>query len=220
MDIQRLVRFLRELKAHNNKQWFDAHRDEYHVLRAEFADLVQHVISLIGQFDPAVKHVTAKEGMYRINRDIRFSKNKTPYKTNFGAGIEPGGKKGQVPGYHLHIDADGQVMVAGGLYMLTPQQLNAVRDSIVRRPGVLRRVVNAALFIKVFGQLDPEDHLTRPPRGVATDQPDLDLLKLKRFVAWTEWPAAKYSVDRLPREIAKAAKVLYPLDQYLRQAGA
>ncbi len=218
MDTGRLVKFLKGLKANNHKSWFDAHRDEYEPLRREFAEFVQQVISLIAKFDPAVKHVTAKEGMYRINRDIRFSKDKRPYKTNFGAGIEPGGKKGMIPGYHLHIDADGLVMVAGGLYLLTPEQLSAVRDSIVRHPGKLRKIISAPAFKRVYGKLDDEDHLKKPPRGVSPDHPDLDLLKLKRYVAWTEWPVSKYSGAKLAEEIAKAARILYPLDVYLRQA--
>lgn len=216
MDISRLVRFLRQLKANNNKQWFDAHREEYQELRVEFSDFVQQVITLIAKFDPALKHVTAKEGMYRINRDIRFSHNKTPYKTNFGAGIEPGGRKGEMPGYHLHIDATGQVMVAGGLYMMTPQQLNAVRDSIDRQPGQLRKIIEAPQFRKTFGGLAVDDQLKRPPRGFSADHPDIDLLKLKRFVAWTEWPVKQSSASGLAQEVAKKAEALYPLDVYLR----
>ncbi len=218
MDTKRLVSFLHGLKANNNKPWFDAHRDDYDALRKDFADFVQQVISLIAKFDPAVKHVTAKEAMYRINRDIRFAKDKRPYKTNFGAGIEPGGRKGAAAGYHLHIDADGRVMVAGGLYMLMPPQLNAIRDSIVRHPGQLRRIINAPALKKVYGGLNTEDHLQRPPRGVPDNHPDLDLLKLKRYVAWTEWPVTKIPPAKLPQTIADAAKALYPLNAYLRQA--
>lgn len=219
LDTQRLVRFLRQLKQHNNKPWLDAHRHEYEPLRKDFADFVQQTILLIAKFDPAVKHVTAKEAMYRINRDIRFSKNKQLYKTNFGAGIEPGGRKGRLPGYHLHIDADGQVMVAGGLYMPTPQQVGAIRESIVRQPGKLRAIVTRPTFKKVFGELS-NDHLTRPPRGFSADHPDIDLIKRKRFVAWTEWPVGKFSAAHLPDAIAKTAQALYPLDLYLRQAAA
>lgn len=218
MDTAGLVTFLRGLKTHNNRPWFDAHRDEYAALRKDFAEFVQHVITLIAKFDPAIKHVTAKEGMYRINRDIRFSKDKTLYKTNFGAGIEPGGRKGMIPGYHLHIAADGKVMVAGGLYMLTPQQLSAIRDSIVRHPGKLRSIVNTPAFKKTYDKLDDEDHLKKSPRGMPVNHPDMDLIKLKRFVAWTEWPISKFPTSKLPEEIAKTAKILYPLDLYLRQA--
>jgi uncharacterized protein (TIGR02453 family) len=215
MDTKKLVQFLKQLKSNNNKPWFDEHRDEYQRLRLEFADMVQQTILLIAKFDPAVKFVTAKESMYRINRDIRFSKDKTLYKTNFGAGIGPG-QKGVVPGYHLHIDASGKLMVAGGLYMLTPQQLSAVRESIVRQPGKLRKVIFAPSFKKVYGDIE-HDSLIRAPRGFDPESPDIDLIKLKRFVAWVEWPVTSLKKD-LPEEIATAAKPLYPLIAYLRDA--
>lgn len=209
-----LVIFLKHLKANNNKQWFDEHRAEYTELRAEFSEFVQRIILLIAEFDPAVKHVTAKEAIYRINRDIRFAKDKTLYKTNFGAEIGPG-KKGVAPGYHLHIDYDGTVMVAGGLYMVSPQQLSAIRDSIVRKPGALRKIITTPTFKKVYGDLD-RDTLTRPPRGFDAGHPDIDLIKLKRFVAWTEWPAKSVTGD-LAEVIAEQAKALSLLVFYLRQ---
>ena len=214
LETSRLVQFLRGLKAHNNKVWFDAHRDEYEPLRREFADFVQQTILLIAKFDPAVKHVTAKEAMYRINRDIRFAKDKTPYKTNFGAGIEPGGRKGIIPGYHLHIEASGLLMVAGGMYMMTPQQLAAIRDSLVQQPGKLRAIIKAPAFKKLYGQLDQES-LRRPPRGFAPDHPDIDLIKLKHFVAWVELPVTSIKGD-LASAVAERAKVLLPLINYLR----
>lgn len=212
-----LVAFLKKLKANNNKPWFDEHRDEYAALRTDFSELIQRTILFISKFDPAVKYLTAKEAIYRINRDIRFSKNKTLYKTNFGAGIGPG-RKGVAPGYHLHIDADGELMIAGGLYMLTPQQLASIRQSIVRQPGQLRKIVSTAPFRRVFTRLAP-DHLSRPPRGFDPDHPDIDLLKLKRFVAWAEWPVKSVQGD-LAEVMATRAKVLYSLVAYLRQAVA
>lgn len=216
MDTRRLVAFLRALKTHNTKPWFDTHRQEYQELRTEFSDVVQQTILLIAKFDPQIKHLTAKEAMYRINRDIRFSNNKQPYKTNFGAGIGAG-KKGQVPGYHFHIDADGLVMAAGGMYMLDSRQLAAVRDSIVRRPGRLRAIVQSPQMRRVFGGLHTEDHLTKPPRGFSSDHPDIDLIKLKRYVAWVEWPVSSLSADHWPERIAKSCQTVYPLVDYLRQ---
>ncbi len=215
MDTKKLIQFLQHLKSNNNKPWFDEHRDEYQRLRLEFADMIQQTILLIAKFDPAVKFVTSKESMYRINRDIRFAKDKTLYKTNFGAGIGPG-RKGVAPGYHLHIDASGTLMVAGGLYMLTPQQLSAVRESITRQPGKLRKIINAPSFKKIYGDIK-HDSLTRPPRGFDPANPDIDLIKLKRFVAWAEWPVTSLKKD-LPEEIASVAKPLYPLIAYLREA--
>src|SRR6266487_2081954 len=113
MNLSRLIKFLSGLKAHNRKPWFESHRDEYEELRSEFEDLVQQVILSIGKFEPGVRSLTPRECIYRIYRDTRFSKDKSPYKSSFGAAFSPAGRRGEHPGYHLHIDAGGKLMVAG-----------------------------------------------------------------------------------------------------------
>ena len=216
MDTGKLVGYLKGLRAHNTKLWFDAHRDKYDFLRADFSDFVQDIISRIAVFDPAVRYVTAKEAMYRINRDIRFSKDKTLYKTNFGAGIGPGGKKGAQAGYHFHIDASGTLLVAGGLYMAEPAQVDAIRRSIDRQPKTLQAIIAAPAFRRAFGQLDHDDQLKKPPRGFAPTHPAIDLLKLRHYAAWAEVRAGRESA----KHIVEFSRGLYPLVKYLRLASS
>ena len=162
-----------------------------------------------------MKHQVARNAIYRINRDVRFSKNKQIYKTNFGAAIVPSGKKMESPSYHVHLDFDGTMMVAGGLYMIMPPQLDRIRTAIDRQPKKLRDILAAPAFQKTFGGLDMDSVLSRPPRGYAADHPAIDLLKLKHYAAWTEVPVP--AGDWVVKATAMA-KILYPLIEYLRAA--
>ena len=217
MDLPRLKRFLSGLRRHNSKPWFDAHRDEYDALRAEFLELVEWVILRIGAFDPSVQGLTASECVYRINRDVRFSKDKKPYKTNFAATIAPGGKNSGVAGYHVSLEDDGSVMVAGGLYLIAPQQLEGMRRAIGRDPKKLRAILKAPAFRRTFGELNQDDALSRPPRGYPADHPAVDLLKLRRYAAWTFFAAGEVKGD-LAGLVARHCRTLAPLIAYERQA--
>ena len=217
MDTQRLTRFLSALKRNNKKAWFDTHRDEYEALRAEFLELVEWVILRVGAFDPAVQALSPKECVYRINRDVRFSKEKKPYKTNFAATIAPGGRNSGAPSYHFSLEDDGSLMVAGGLYMITPQQLEKMRRAIARDPKPLRGILKSPAFKRTYGDLNDEDALSRPPRGYAADHPAVDLLKLRRFVAWTFFESGEMKGD-LSGFVARHLKTLAPLIAYEREA--
>ena len=121
--------FLKGLKKNNNKPWFDANRKKYEASKADFISFVDNTISAITKFDPAVSSLKAKDCIFRINRDIRFSKDKSPYKSNMGAYINPGGKKINTPGYYFHCEP-GQSFAAGGLYIPEPGVLAKIRQEI------------------------------------------------------------------------------------------
>jgi uncharacterized protein (TIGR02453 family) len=217
LDLPRLKRFLSGLRRNNSKPWFDAHRDEFDALRAEFLELVEWVVLRIATFDPDVRYVTASECVYRIHRDVRFSKDKKPYKTNFAATIAPGGTNSGVPGYHVSLEDDGSVMVAGGLYLITPQQLERMRRAIDRDPKRLRAILKAPAFRRTFRELNQEDALRRPPRGYPADHAAADLLKLRRYAAWTFLAAGDLKGD-LAGFVARHCRTLAPLIAYERQA--
>ena len=120
MSVAELAQYLTGLTANNNKEWFEAHRSEYTALRAEFTDFVADVIAQTAAFDSSVAHVDAKEALFRINRDLRFSKDKSPYKTTFSASFGPGGRLRGGPGYYLQIDASGELHHGAGLYQPVP----------------------------------------------------------------------------------------------------
>lgn len=218
MNPRRLVTFLAGLRAHNRKSWFETHRAEYEALRAEFEDLVQEVILRVARFEPEVAHVTPRECIYRIHRDLRFSKDKSPYKTHFAAGIGPAGKKGGHESYYFHVDATGRLLVAGGAYTLDGRELTRIRRAIAEDTRRFVAIATAPSFLRRFGGLNDEGKLQRPPRGFDCDHPAMEWLKLKRFIAWSETPVARLGATQLAARVADDCKALHPLASWLRAA--
>ena len=141
-----LFQFLRELKKNNNKEWFDANRSHYSALRKEFENFINLVIAEITVFDKTVAHTTAKASIFRINRDIRFSNDKLPYKTNFGAFIAKGGRKGINAGYYIHVEP-GEGFLAGGIYMPSGPMLKAIRTEIYENIEEFKKIVeNSCIY--------------------------------------------------------------------------
>ncbi|MFU8843962.1 MAG: DUF2461 domain-containing protein [Bacteroidales bacterium] len=171
--------FLGKLKINNNREWFHAHKADYEKSRGQFEAFLNALIAEIRKFDPSIGMLTPKDCIFRINRDIRFSSDKSPYKTNMGAYISQGGRKGEMAGYYLHIDPE-QSFAAGGLYMPQAEPLKKIRDEIYFNAGEFKSIIHKPSFVKVFGEPDG-DKLTRPPKGYPADFPDIDLLKYKSF---------------------------------------
>src|SRR6187455_1906492 len=178
------LKFLKDLKKNNNKPWFEAHRKEYEAAKIDFAAFIQSVIDKHSKTDPTIKSTVAKDCMFRINRDVRFSKDKSPYKTNMGAYINRGGKKSVFAGYYFHCEP-GQCFVGGGLWMPMPPELNKVRQEIDYNFDAFKKIIGAKKFRSVYKDLsrDAEYVLTRVPKGYDADNPAAGYLKLKSFVA-------------------------------------
>jgi uncharacterized protein (TIGR02453 family) len=218
VNMRRLVTFLAALKAHNRKPWFHIHRAEYDALRAEFEDVVQQAILRIARFEPEVAGVTPRECIFRIHRDVRFTKDKSPYKTQFSAAIGPRGRRTGTVSYYFHVDAAGKLLVAGGIYMPDAEQLRHIRTAIGDDPRGFEAIVTAPRFRRRFGGLYDEDRLKRAPRGFCDDHPAIEWLKLKRFVAWSEKPASRLTGKELAAHVADDCRVLQPLVGWLRAA--
>ena len=146
------LKFLKYLKKNNNKPWFDAHRKEYEAAKADFSSFVQLVIDKHSKSDPTIKSIAAKDCMFRINRDIRFSKDKSPYKTNMGAYINRGGKKSLFGGYYFHCEP-GQSFTGGGLWMPMPPELNKVRQEIDYNFAAFKKIIGSKKFKSVYKDL-------------------------------------------------------------------
>jgi uncharacterized protein (TIGR02453 family) len=187
IDKQSLA-FLKGLKENNNKPWFDAHRADYDKAKANFVDFVALMILKLEQLDPeiAAAQLEARKCVMRINRDVRFSKDKAPYKTNFGAMLNKDGKKGQGAGYYIHVE-HGASFVAGGIYMPMPPQLAAIRQEIDYNFDQFRSIVTNKGFLKhTTSGVTAYASLSRPPKGYAEGNPALDYLKMKGFIATKE----------------------------------
>ncbi len=223
MHLRDLIQFLSELEDNNNRAWFVMNRPRYDILRAELLELVTGLVRDIARFDPAIAACNPKKALFRVNRDLRFAKGRPPYKTTFSAAIKPTGLKkpsqGGGPAYYFHIDAQGQLLVAGGEYRPPPERLRAVRTHVATDPAGLRKVLKDKRLLDTFGGLQMEDSLVRVPKGFAADSPMADYLKLKSFVAWREISIKRLAPDRLPQLLLEDFKAAAPLVAWLRAAG-
>jgi len=174
--------FLSRLAANNNREWFDANRSEYQALRSNLLRITEEIIPQIQQFDPSIGTITASDCLFRINRDIRFSKNKDPYKTNMGVFMARGGRKSTFAGYYLHLEP-GASFIGGGVYMPMSPLLKKFRQEIFYNYPKFKSIVSAPEFVKTFGGLsDMGDRLTRPPKGYDNSFEGIDYLMNKHFV--------------------------------------
>jgi uncharacterized protein (TIGR02453 family) len=177
--MKKVIDFLSELKLNNNREWFEANKKQYEAAKTEFEGLLNKLIPLIYKFDPEIGLLTAKDCVFRIYRDVRFSKDKSPYKTNMGGYINKGGRKGLYAGYYVHIEP-GSSMLAGGIYMPPPDVLKKARQEIYYHSDEFKGILNNKEFKKIFRQME-EDKLSRPPKDFPADFKDIDLLKYKSY---------------------------------------
>ncbi len=178
MSLKPVLEFLSELREHNHKAWFEQNRLKYEQARENFENFVDLLISEIEAFEN-LHGVTAKSCIFRINRDLRFSKDKIPYKTNMAANLAPGGRNSGQLGYYVHLQPHNQSMLAGGLYMPTSAELAKFRQALDRDAATFKKIINAKGFRHSFGALEGA-RLRTAPQGYARDHPDLDLLQLKQ----------------------------------------
>lgn len=211
------LRFLKDLKKHNNKPWFDANRKQYEAAKADFAGLVEALIAETARFDPSVGDLTAKACMFRINRDVRFSKDKSPYKTNMGASINAGGKKTASPGYYFHCEPGGS-FAAGGLYMPMPPDLARVRQEIDYCWDEWRGIVENKNFRKYFPAVEGIQVLSRPPKGYNDDNPAIAYLKMKSFIVSRSFSDGDLTSRTLVKEAGKTFRAMQPMIAFLQRA--
>lgn len=211
--------FLRKLKKNNNKAWFDANRALYESAKEEVHDLVRQLVAAYGKTDATIAHLEPRDCLFRINRDVRFSKDKSPYKTNFGIAITSGGKKSPLAGYYLHIEP-GEGFVGGGLWMPTPPVLASVRQEIDYNYDEFKGLLKSTGFKKQYGELYAGDDvkLTRVPKGYEADNPAAEFLKLKSFLAMRKLSDDEMDAAQLVKQATDAFKVLKPVIDFLNRA--
>lgn len=209
------LEFLSKLSKHNDREWFSKNRKEYEVSKANFEKFVQEVIDRIIVFDPILKGLEAGQCIFRINRDTRFAKDKSPYKTNFGAFIVRGGRKNgdKFTGYYLHVEP-GKSFVAGGAYMPPAPWLGAIREKIVSEPGKIKKIIASKEFIKFFGELEGEK-LRSAPRGYASDHPQIELLKHKSYLVMHDLKDADLLKSDFQNFVVEAFKAMKPINDFL-----
>jgi uncharacterized protein (TIGR02453 family) len=209
--------FLTELGKNNNREWFAANKTGYADAKNNFENFVQKTINEISLFDPILKGLEAKSCVFRINRDIRFSNDKSPYKSNFGAFIVKGGKKNgdKYTGYYIHIEP-GKSFIAGGAYMPPAPWLAAIREKINHKPESFIKIINHKEFITHFDKLSGEK-LKTPPRGYTSDNPNIDLLKFKSFLAVKEVADKVVLSPDYFNHVISVLKAMKPLNDFLNE---
>jgi len=221
MHVRDLTQYLAELSDNNNRAWFVMNKPRYDILRAEFLELVVRLIAQISKFDPAIAGCNPKKALFRINRDMRFSHDKSPYKTYFSASITASGLKkpsqGGGPAYYFHIDAGGTLLIAGGEYMPPADRLRAIRMQVIADASGFGKLLKNKKLKETYGDLQTEGQLTRPPKGFDADSPHIEYIKLKNFIVWKEQPLKKMLSDALEKELVAGFKDAYPLVNWLRQ---
>lgn len=175
-DLHPVLDFTAALKQNNNRPWFMEHHADYESARVNFEAFITNLIAEHSKTEP-LDGVTPKDCIFRLNRDLRFTKDKTPYKPFMSAYIAPGGRKSRLLGYYVHLEP-GNSMLAGGMYEPETQQLSAFREAIHRNSQPFREIIARPDFKKYFGSVGGE-RLKTIPRGFPVDHPDADLLRMK-----------------------------------------
>jgi uncharacterized protein (TIGR02453 family) len=217
MDFPALIAFLSELALHNNKPWFEEQRPTYERLRGEWLAFVGQVIDGVSQFDPTAGIVSPRDALFRINRDVRFSPDKRPYKTTFSAAICPQGRASGLPAYYFAVSEAGVLLIAGGVHMPAPAILGPIRQHIAEHPERLAAVLADPEFATTFGTIEGE-RLKRPPQGYDELTPGIEYIKLKSFTAGIEPQGWLARGDVVADEIVAAFRTLFPLIRWLREA--
>ena len=211
------LKFLKDLKKNNNKPWFDEHRKQYEQVKEDVVVLTEQLIKAITVFDPPIGHLKAKECMFRINRDVRFSKNKQPYKNNIASYFNRNGKQGIGAGYYLHMEP-GQSFAAGGIWMPDPKDLAKIRQEIDYSFDDWKKIMSNATFKKTFTEGITGESLIRPPKGYDENNPAIEFLKRKSFIVTKPFTDAELQSKTFVKEVANTFKTMKPLIDFLNAA--
>ena len=210
------IDFLKKLEKNNNRDWFNSNKSAFIKANDNVIAMTGELLSRISKFDPEVSGIDPKSCVFRIYRDVRFAKDKSPYKTNLGAFIAPGGKKTMLPGYYFHIQP-GAFFAAAGKHLPDASELLKIRKAIVAGTKEFLKIVENKKFRDRFGDLDG-DRLSKPPKGFSADHPAIEYLKLKSFTVSEGFTARDATSGDYPKKLTDSFKAAHPLVVFLRQA--
>lgn len=224
MDAKRILDFLKKLSVNNNREWFLANKDEYMAVRASFEKGVTQAIVRISEFDPSIQHIPVKDATYRFYRDIRFSPDKSPYKTHLGAYICAHGKKSLHGGYYLHLEPEKCVMACGN-YWLPTNILTSCRNEIMSNEKEWLHCVTNKKFVDTYGTTENGgwgtdrgfgiEHLKTCPKGFPKDYKYINYLRMKDFCCWKSVSDDFYAGDAWLDEICKNFKIAKPMMDFI-----
>jgi uncharacterized protein (TIGR02453 family) len=208
--------FLRLLKQNNNRDWYHANKNIYNDAKLEFEHVTEILLHEMLVNENSLAGLIPKDCIFRIFRDVRFSKDKSPYKTNFGTFLTPGGRKAGNAGYYLHIEP-GESFIAGGIYMPPSPILKAIRqdiyDHIEEFKAIVSEIKKNSEFDGFFGE-----KLSGAPRGFPKDFPDIEFLKFKSYGLSKSLPDNEFSANDILQKIISDFKILQPFIQFINEA--
>ena len=207
------LNFLKKLSKNNNREWFTENKDQYITAQQNVLNVVETLIEKIGEFDEEILKIDPKKSLFRIYRDVRFSKDKSPYKTNFGAGLGMG-KGTRITGYYLHIEP-GKSFLAGGVYQPEPSVLKEIRKEISMSGNEFLKILEQKDFRNHFRVLSVENKLQRVPAGFEKDDPMAEYLKLKNFIVVHPISDASLLKENAAKDFAKIFESIKPLNHFL-----
>lgn len=213
------IQFLDDLKANNNRDWFLENKKRYEVFKKDYQKLVGDFLDTMKPLDPSLEMLEVKNCTFRINRDIRFSKDKSPYKDHIGVWMSSGSKGMNRSGYYIHIARTGS-FIAGGFYCPEAADLKKVRQEIAYFFDDLQEIVAEKNFKKEFGDFDRNETniLKNPPRGYEKDHPAIEFLKLKSFETSQKFDINEVSNADFVAKMSKKLIVLKPLNDFINRA--
>lgn len=215
---QSTLQFFRDLKENNNKLWFDENREAYEAFRNDYFSLADQLAEKMAIYDTTLEGLTHRDTTFRIYKDVRFSNNKEPYKTQIGIVLKAGGRKRPFGAYYLHIEPN-MCHVGGGLWMPESHVLFKVRKEIQYFFDEFSNIIESVSFKNLFGGFEDikGQKLSRPPKGYEADDPAIEYLKFKSLIVSKPIPDSIMTSDKLVPEVIETFKILQPLIGFINR---
>lgn len=213
---QDTLQFLEQLKLNNSKEWMDANRKSYEAAKVDFEQFVTAIIEGISSFDAELSALTAKQCIFRVNRDIRFSENKAPYKSNFGAFFSKGGKKSPAAGYYIHLEP-GASFMGGGSWMPPTDMLKNIRQEIDYDLKAFKKIIDQKDFKNLYPAINGE-RLKKAPQGYDIENPAIEFLRLKSFTVGHPVGDDEFTGKTAVKDIVRSMKIMKPFIDFLNRS--
>ena len=212
-----VYQFLKDLAANNNRDWFQSNKKEYEHAKSSVETFIKELINGIQSFDNTIVSISPKDCMFRINRDVRFSKDKSPYKINIGGYIAKGGRNGMNAGYYLHLQP-GESFLAGGIFMPPADKLKMIRNEIYFNSAILKKIIADPNFKKYFTEIWDDNKLKNPPKDFPKDFADIELLKYRNYTILHSINDEQAMHSGFYHSALDIFKAMHPLNVFLNNA--
>jgi uncharacterized protein (TIGR02453 family) len=213
MPTQHTLQFLKNLEENNNREWFQANRKDYETEKTSFEKLCQEILSGLSEFQEDLVNTKVKDCIFRINRDIRFSKDKSPYKKYFSAAFGPGGRSSGRIDFYLQVQPDNQSTLGGGMWEPTSTHLATFRQEIDYNPEHLKGIIEDPKFKTYYDNISGEK-VKLTPKGYSADHPDIELLRYKQLFFYHKFSDKDVLANDFAQQVINGCLILKPYLDY------